>query len=119
MKFPQPPRKQSPKRKITAGLCSPSAPPSCALWKTPPKKPRSAAAAPTLNPGKSEAAIFLYPGKPLRVVNQLLTNFHLPQSSLLALVATLAGQENILRAYQHAVAAEYRFYSYGDCMLIR
>src|SRR5580658_7896933 len=73
----------------------------------------------TLNPGKSEATIFLYPGKPLRVVNQLLTNFHLPQSSLLALVATLAGQENILRAYRHAVAAEYRFYSYGDCMLIR
>jgi S-adenosylmethionine:tRNA ribosyltransferase-isomerase len=72
-----------------------------------------------LSPGKSEAAIFLYPGKPLRVVNQLLTNFHLPQSSLLALVATLAGQENILRAYRHAVAAEYRFYSYGDCMLIR
>jgi len=69
--------------------------------------------------GKSEAAIFLYPGKPLRVTNQLLTNFHLPQSSLLALVATVAGQENILRAYGHAVAAEYRFYSYGDCMLIR
>lgn len=73
----------------------------------------------TLTPGKSQAAIFLYPGKPLRVTNQLLTNFHLPQSSLLALVATLAGQENILRAYRHAVAAEYRFYSYGDCMLIR
>jgi S-adenosylmethionine:tRNA ribosyltransferase-isomerase len=72
-----------------------------------------------LTPGKSEAAIFLYPGKPLRLVNQLLTNFHLPQSSLLALVATLAGRENILRAYRHAVAAEYRFYSYGDCMLIR
>jgi S-adenosylmethionine:tRNA ribosyltransferase-isomerase len=73
----------------------------------------------TLSPGKSEATIFLYPGKHLRVVNQLLTNFHLPQSTLLALVATLAGQENILRAYRHAVAAEYRFYSYGDCMLIR
>ena len=73
----------------------------------------------TLNPGKSEAAIFLYPGKALRVVNQLVTNFHLPQSSLLALVATLAGRENILRAYRHAVAVEYRFYSYGDCMLIR
>jgi S-adenosylmethionine:tRNA ribosyltransferase-isomerase len=72
-----------------------------------------------LIPGKSEAAIFLYPGKPLRIVNQLLTNFHLPQSSLLALVATLGGRENILRAYRHAVAAEYRFYSYGDCMLIR
>ncbi len=73
----------------------------------------------TPSPGKFEAAIFLYPGKPLRAVDQLLTNFHLPQSSLLALVATLAGQENILRAYRHAVAAEYRFYSYGDCMLIR
>jgi S-adenosylmethionine:tRNA ribosyltransferase-isomerase len=72
-----------------------------------------------LQPGRSEATIFLYPGKPLRVVNQLLTNFHLPQSSLLALVATLAGRENILHAYEHAVQAEYRFYSYGDCMLIR
>jgi S-adenosylmethionine:tRNA ribosyltransferase-isomerase len=72
-----------------------------------------------LRPGKSEAAIFLYPGKPLRVLHQLLTNFHLPQSSLLALVATLAGKENMLRAYRHAVSAEYRFYSYGDCMLIR
>jgi S-adenosylmethionine:tRNA ribosyltransferase-isomerase len=69
--------------------------------------------------GRAEANIFLYPGKPLRVVNQLLTNFHLPQSSLLALVATLGGRENILRAYEHAVQAEYRFYSYGDCMLIR
>ncbi|MFZ1971378.1 MAG: tRNA preQ1(34) S-adenosylmethionine ribosyltransferase-isomerase QueA [Candidatus Acidiferrales bacterium] len=73
----------------------------------------------TLQPGRSEATIFLYPGKPLRVVNQLLTNFHLPQSSLLALVATLAGRENILHAYEHAVQVQYRFYSYGDCMLIR
>jgi S-adenosylmethionine:tRNA ribosyltransferase-isomerase len=70
-------------------------------------------------PGKAEASIFLYPGKPFRVVNQLLTNFHLPQSSLLAMVAAFAGRENILRAYRHAVAADYRFYSYGDCMLIR
>jgi S-adenosylmethionine:tRNA ribosyltransferase-isomerase len=52
-------------------------------------------------------------------VNQLLTNFHLPQSSLLAMVAAFAGREKILRAYRHAVEAEYRFYSYGDCMLIR
>jgi S-adenosylmethionine:tRNA ribosyltransferase-isomerase len=73
----------------------------------------------TLQPGRAEANIFLYPCKPIRVVNQLLTNFHLPQSSLLALVATLAGRENILPAYEHAVQAEYRFYSYGDCMLIR
>jgi S-adenosylmethionine:tRNA ribosyltransferase-isomerase len=72
-----------------------------------------------IQPGRAEANIFLYPGKTIRVVNQLLTNFHLPQSSLLALVATLTGREKILRAYQHAVDAKYRFYSYGDCMLIR
>jgi S-adenosylmethionine:tRNA ribosyltransferase-isomerase len=72
-----------------------------------------------INAVKAEARIFLYPGKPIRIVDQLLTNFHLPKSSLLALVATLAGLENILRAYQHAVEANYRFYSYGDCMLIR
>jgi S-adenosylmethionine:tRNA ribosyltransferase-isomerase len=72
-----------------------------------------------VNPGRAEAEIFLYPGKPFRVVDQLLTNFHLPRSSLLALVAAFAGRENILQAYAHAVAANYRFYSYGDCMLIR
>jgi S-adenosylmethionine:tRNA ribosyltransferase-isomerase len=70
-------------------------------------------------PGKAQADIFLYPGKPFRVVNQLLTNFHLPKSSLLALVAAFAGREQVLRAYGHAVKAGYRFYSYGDCMLIR
>jgi S-adenosylmethionine:tRNA ribosyltransferase-isomerase len=69
--------------------------------------------------GKSEAKIFLYPGKIFRIVNQLLTNFHLPQSSLLALVAAFAGRENVLRAYRHAVDTGYRFYSYGDAMLIR
>jgi len=69
--------------------------------------------------GKGEAAILLYPGKPFRVVNQLLTNFHLPRSSLLALVAAFAGRESILRAYRHAVESGYRFYSYGDSMLIR
>ena len=69
--------------------------------------------------GRAEADIFLFPGKPFRVVNQLLTNFHLPRSSLLALVAAFAGRENVLRAYRHAVESEYRFYSYGDCMWIR
>ncbi len=69
--------------------------------------------------GKFEANIFLYPGKIFRVVNQLLTNFHLPRSTLLALVAAFAGRENILRAYRHAVESGYRFYSYGDAMLIR
>jgi len=78
------------------------------------------ASGPALVPaGKAEATLFLYPGKQFRVVSQLLTNFHLPQSSLLALVAAFAGRENVLRAYRHAVEAGYRFYSYGDCMLIR
>jgi S-adenosylmethionine:tRNA ribosyltransferase-isomerase len=72
-----------------------------------------------LRPGQFEASIFLFPGKPFRVVDQLLTNFHLPKSSLLALVAAFAGLENTLAAYRHAVDAGYRFYSYGDCMLIR
>jgi S-adenosylmethionine:tRNA ribosyltransferase-isomerase len=72
-----------------------------------------------LRAGQFEASIFLFPGKPFRVVDQLLTNFHLPKSSLLALVAAFAGLENTLAAYRHAVDAGYRFYSYGDCMLIR
>lgn len=72
-----------------------------------------------IEPGKAEAEIFLYPGKPFRAVSQLLTNFHLPKSSLLALVSAFAGREQVLRAYRHAVETGYRFYSYGDCMLIR
>jgi S-adenosylmethionine:tRNA ribosyltransferase-isomerase len=73
----------------------------------------------TLLAGKSEARIFIYPGFQFRVVDALLTNFHLPRSTLLALVSAFAGRENILSAYRHAVEAGYRFYSYGDCMLIR
>ena len=69
--------------------------------------------------GKAEANILLYPGKAFRVVDQLLTNFHLPRSSLLALVAAFGGREKVLNAYRHAIEAGYRFYSYGDSMLIR
>jgi S-adenosylmethionine:tRNA ribosyltransferase-isomerase len=72
-----------------------------------------------IEPGRRTADIFLYPGKTFRVVNQLLTNFHLPRSTLLAMVAAFTGREKILAAYRHAVEAGYRFYSYGDCMLIR
>ena len=68
---------------------------------------------------RAEAEIFLLPGHNFRVVDKLLTNFHLPKSTLLALVSAFAGRENILQAYRHAVAERYRFYSYGDCMLIR
>ncbi len=69
--------------------------------------------------GKADAQLFIVPGFRFRVVDGLLTNFHLPRSTLLALVCAFAGREQILRAYQHAVEAGYRFYSYGDCMLIR
>ena len=72
-----------------------------------------------LPPGKAEAEIFIYPGYEFRVADQMLTNFHLPKSTLLVMVAAFAGRERILRAYRHAVEQGYRFYSYGDCMLIR
>ncbi len=69
--------------------------------------------------GRGEANLFIVPGYRFRVVDMLLTNFHLPRSTLLALVAAFAGKEHVLAAYHHAVEAQYRFYSYGDCMLIR
>jgi S-adenosylmethionine:tRNA ribosyltransferase-isomerase len=72
-----------------------------------------------VEPGAAEAAIFIKPGHAFRVVDELLTNFHLPQSTLLILVSAFAGRELILRAYRHAVEAGYRFYSYGDCMWIQ
>jgi S-adenosylmethionine:tRNA ribosyltransferase-isomerase len=80
---------------------------------------KSAGGKKLLATGPAEAEIFIYPGKPIRIVDQMLTNFHLPRSSLLALVAAFAGHGEILRAYGHAVEQGYRFYSYGDCMLIR
>jgi S-adenosylmethionine:tRNA ribosyltransferase-isomerase len=68
--------------------------------------------------GKAEARLFIFSGFRFRVVDALLTNFHLPRSTLLALVCAFAGPERVLAAYKHAVETRYRFYSYGDCMLI-
>jgi S-adenosylmethionine:tRNA ribosyltransferase-isomerase len=68
--------------------------------------------------GSGEADLFIYPGFNFRVVSAILTNFHLPQSTLLMLVCAFGGKENVMAAYQHAVSERYRFYSYGDCMLI-
>ncbi|HSL49123.1 MAG TPA: tRNA preQ1(34) S-adenosylmethionine ribosyltransferase-isomerase QueA [Candidatus Deferrimicrobiaceae bacterium] len=68
--------------------------------------------------GAGEADLFIRPGHRFRVVDALVTNFHLPRSTLLVLAAAFAGRELILEAYRHAVAARYRFYSYGDAMLI-
>ena len=65
-----------------------------------------------------ETSIFIYPPYQLRAVNALLTNFHLPKSTLLMLVSALAGKDLIFRAYAEAIRERYRFYSYGDCMLI-
>lgn len=68
--------------------------------------------------GAGETSIFIYPGFEFRAVDALLTNFHLPRSTLIMLVAAFAGRELTLAAYEHAVRERYRFYSYGDCMLI-
>ena len=68
--------------------------------------------------GRAETGLTITPGREFRVVDALITNFHLPRSSLLVLVAAFAGRELVLDAYRHAVRARYRFYSYGDCMLI-
>jgi S-adenosylmethionine:tRNA ribosyltransferase-isomerase len=72
----------------------------------------------TIQARSGEADIFIYPGYNFRVVDALLTNFHLPQSTLLMLVCAFAGKENVLRAYEHAVKERYRFFSYGDCMFL-
>src|SRR5579859_1477587 len=82
------------------------------------QNPPTAEGRPRISAGSGEADIFIYPGFDFRVVGALLTNFHLPKSTLLMLVAAFAGRENVLRAYEHAVAERYRFFSYGDCMLI-
>ena len=71
-----------------------------------------------LTEGRGETSLFIYPGFEFRVVSGLITNFHLPKSSLLMLVAAFAGRERVLAAYREAVAHRYRFYSYGDAMLI-
>jgi len=71
-----------------------------------------------LVPGPAHATAFIYPGFRFRIVRGLVTNFHLPQSSLLMLVAAFAGRERVLAAYREAVSRRYRFYSYGDAMVI-
>lgn len=73
----------------------------------------------TLAVGEQSTNIFIYPGYQFGVVDQLFTNFHTPESTLLMLVSAFAGKEHIDKAYAHAVQREYRFFSYGDSMLIR
>ena len=72
----------------------------------------------SIEAGLGETNLFIRPGFEFQAVDALLTNFHLPRSTLLMLVCALAGRELTLDAYAHAVREEYRFYSYGDCMLV-
>ncbi len=78
----------------------------------------TAAAKGELVPFAGDSRLFIYPGYEFRVVDAMITNFHLPGSTLLMLVSAFAGRENVLAAYRHAVEQEYRFFSYGDAMFI-
>ncbi len=78
----------------------------------------SAAADGVLKAGSGWSELFIYPGYSFRVIDALITNFHLPQSTLLMLVSAFAGRENVLAAYQQAVQSQYRFFSFGDAMFI-
>ncbi len=78
----------------------------------------SAAASGDIQPFSGETTIFIYPGYHFKIVDAMITNFHLSESTLLMLVAAFAGREHILAAYQHAVAERYRFFSYGDAMFL-
>ncbi|MGF7009567.1 S-adenosylmethionine:tRNA ribosyltransferase-isomerase [Lachnospiraceae bacterium PF1-22] len=69
-------------------------------------------------PGSGQTEIFIYPGYQFKILDALITNFHLPESTLIMLVSALAGREQVLKAYEEAVAKEYRFFSFGDAMLI-
>jgi S-adenosylmethionine:tRNA ribosyltransferase-isomerase len=71
-----------------------------------------------LRPFAGETRLFILPGYRIRSVDALITNFHLPESTLLMLVSAFAGRERILAAYRHAVEERYRFFSYGDAMLL-
>ena len=72
----------------------------------------------SIQPFKGKTNLFIYPGYNWRVIDGLITNFHLPKSSLLMLVSALIGRSRLLDLYEQAIAAEYRFYSFGDAMLI-
>jgi S-adenosylmethionine:tRNA ribosyltransferase-isomerase len=78
----------------------------------------SASAAGFLSPYRGETEIFIFPGYRFRSVDALITNFHLPESTLLMLVCAFAGREKVLAAYHHAVEEGYRFFSYGDAMFV-
>ncbi|MEX2333423.1 MAG: S-adenosylmethionine:tRNA ribosyltransferase-isomerase, partial [Pseudohongiella sp.] len=74
---------------------------------------------PGLQPFQGETDIFIYPGYEFQVVDAMITNFHLPRSTLMMLISAFAGRENVMAAYRQAIEQRYRFFSYGDAMFIR
>lgn len=107
------------RRVIAAGTTVVRALESAALNTAAPEGAPGESGAPLrLQPWSGDTRLFIKPGFRFRVVDALLTNFHLPESTLLMLVCALAGREPVLRAYRHAVEARYRFFSYGDAMLL-
>ena len=72
-----------------------------------------------LEPQESDTKIFIYPGYKFKCIDGLITNFHLPESTLLMLVSALAGKDYVMKAYKEAVEEEYRFFSFGDAMFIK
>ena len=71
-----------------------------------------------VRPGSGDTSIFIYPGYQFKIMDALITNFHLPESTLMMLVSALAGREHIMEAYREAVKERYRFFSFGDAMFI-
>ena len=108
---PPPPRRSTGPRP-RAGGSSPWAPPRFGCWNPPPARKGA------LGPFAGETEIFITPGYRFRVVDLLMTNFHLPKSTLFMLVAAFAGLERMKQAYAHAIASDYRFFSYGDASLL-
>ena len=94
------------------GGSSPSAPRRCGFWKAPPTRNGK------LEPFFDATNLFITPGYRFRFVDRLVTNFHLPRSTLFMLVAAFSGLDLMKRAYAHAIAERYRFYSYGDACLL-
>src|SRR5699024_1562405 len=78
----------------------------------------SAAASGTLQAGENDTDIFIYPGFEFKVVDAMITNFHLPESTLMMLISAFYSREEIMKAYEHAIQEKYRFFSFGDAMFI-
>ena len=109
---------QKGKRIIAVGTTTVRVLESCCVEEKPPSVSSKFAKKVIVKPRKGWTELFIYPGYEFKVVDRLITNFHLPKSSLLMLVAAFAGKEKIFQAYEEAIKENYRFYSYGDAMFI-